>query len=80
MFIDNPAGHDSCIPLSTFTCFAGMAKAEEFSYELVFEDEDSKRNLESTVALKLVRQLRDKHTGLVVLVFNIVYAPFKTMG
>ena len=56
-----------------------LALAEEFSYELVYDGEDMRRSLDTTVALQLVRQHRDKHSGLVVLVFNIVYAPYKTM-
>lgn len=56
-----------------------MAKAEEFSYEMVYDNDDSERLLKSAVALKLIRQHRDKHTGLVVLVFNVVFAPFKTI-
>ncbi len=60
--------------------FSGIALAEEFTFELVYGDTDSEKNLETSVALSLVRQQRDKHTGLVVLVFNVIYAPYKTMG
>merc|ERR1712178_20544 len=34
---------------------------------------------EPAIALPLVRQERDKHTGLVVLIFNVIYAPNRTM-
>lgn len=61
------------------SCLTAIAMAEEFSYELVFGDEDTEKNIEPAVALSLVRQHRDKNTGLVVLVFNVIYAPYKTM-
>ena len=56
-----------------------LAVAEEFTYEIVYADQDSERNLDSAIALQLVRQQRDKQTGQMVLVFNIVYAPYKPM-
>ena len=58
---------------------SAIVLAEEFSYELIYNDEESKRNLESSVVLSLIRQERDKHTGLVTLVFNVIYAPYKPM-
>jgi hypothetical protein len=59
--------------------FAALAVAEEFTYELAYKDSDTKENLQNSVALKLVRQHRDTASGLVVLVFNVVFSPFKTM-
>ena len=56
-----------------------LAPADEFTYELVYDSADTAKNLEPAVALSLVRTSRDKHTGLVMLLFNIIYAPYKTM-
>jgi hypothetical protein len=57
----------------------GLTPADEFTYEIVYNDDDIKTNLEPAVALKLIRQQRDRATGLVILVFDIIYAPYKTM-
>ena len=59
--------------------FSALARAEEFTYEIIYGDESSQKDLEPAIALSLVRQERDKHTGLVVLIFNVIYAPYRTM-
>lgn len=56
-----------------------LAVAEEFSYDISYKDADAKDDLHNCVALKLVRQHRDTASGLVVLVFNVIYSPFRTM-
>ncbi|XP_053397416.1 cilia- and flagella-associated protein 47-like isoform X4 [Mercenaria mercenaria] len=56
-----------------------LAVAEEFTYELSYKDPETKENLQNSVALKLVRQHRDTASGLVVLVFNVIFNPFRTM-
>ncbi|KAL4233464.1 hypothetical protein ACF0H5_008145 [Mactra antiquata] len=56
-----------------------LATAEEFNYELKYKDGDAKENLQNSVALKLIRQHRDTASGLVVLVFNVIFNPFRTM-
>lgn len=53
--------------------------AEDFTYELMYKDEEGRKSLDGAVVLSLVRQDRDKHTGLVILVFNVIYAPYKPM-
>ena len=65
--------------MTLFCSFLALATAEEFTYELTYKDADSQENLKQSVALNLVRQHRDVSSGLVVLVFNVVYNPFKTM-
>lgn len=59
--------------------FPALATANEFEYELNFNDRDSQENLQNSVALTLVRARREEVSGLVVLVFNVVFAPFKAM-
>jgi len=59
--------------------FPALATAEEFSYDLSYKDKDAKENLQNSVAMKLIRQHRDTTSGLVVLVFNVIYNPFRTM-
>jgi hypothetical protein len=56
-----------------------LATANEFEYELTYPDRDSQDNLQNSVALTLVRAQREEISGLVVLVFNLVFAPFKAM-
>ncbi|KAL3884217.1 hypothetical protein ACJMK2_030436, partial [Sinanodonta woodiana] len=56
-----------------------LATAEEFTHELTYKDSDGRENLRNCVALNLIRQHRDSNTGLVVLVFNVVFSPFKAM-
>ncbi|KAK3096977.1 hypothetical protein FSP39_005325 [Pinctada imbricata] len=57
-----------------------LATASEFEFDLKYPDEESEDNLQNSVALTLVRTQREKATGLVILVFNLVYAPFKSMS
>jgi hypothetical protein len=42
-------------------------------------DGDAVDNLQNSVALSLIRIQRETASGLVILVFNTVYAPFKPM-
>ena len=62
-----------------FPYFAALAKAEEFTHEIIYGNDSTKKELEPAIALSLVRQQRDKHTGLVILIFNVIYAPYRTM-
>ncbi|XP_052240686.1 cilia- and flagella-associated protein 47-like isoform X3 [Dreissena polymorpha] len=56
-----------------------LATAEEFLYDLAYKDSNAREDLQNCVALKLVRQHRDSTSGLVVLVFNVIFNPFRTM-
>ncbi|XP_052808119.1 cilia- and flagella-associated protein 47-like isoform X2 [Mya arenaria] len=56
-----------------------LATAEEFTYTLTYKGKDSQEDLQNSVALQLVRQHRDTASGLVVLVFNVIFNPFRTM-
>merc|ERR1712226_1108062 len=51
--------------------------AREFTYELVFVSEESRQNLEKTVAISLVKRDKDTQTGLAKLVFNAIFRPHK---
>ncbi len=62
-----------------FLCLSALAVAEEFTYEVIYGGDNSRKDLESAIALQLVRKQRDRASGLVVLIFNIVYAPYKPM-
>lgn len=59
--------------------FAALATADEFTFEIKYKDSESQENLQNSVALNLVRQHRDVVSGLVALVFNVVYNPYKEM-
>ncbi|XP_063160761.1 cilia- and flagella-associated protein 47 [Candoia aspera] len=55
----------------------GFSTTDEFMYEIEFESERVTSQLKSTVAINLVKKERDLKTGIVTLIFNIVFAPFK---
>ncbi|XP_070567350.1 cilia- and flagella-associated protein 47-like [Ptychodera flava] len=57
----------------------GNTLAEEFSYEILYDDDESKATLGNSIALSLLRKQRDKSNGIMTLIFNIVFAPFKVM-
>ncbi|XP_076467202.1 cilia and flagella-associated protein 47-like [Babylonia areolata] len=56
-----------------------LQTADEFSYQLLCTTDDMKEILPNSVQLSLVRQERNSE-GLVVLLFNIRFQPFKTMN
>lgn len=53
--------------------------AKQFSYNFEYFSAEQRKALEHCVALSLVRQQRDSLSGVVTLVFNIVYAPYIQM-
>ncbi|XP_033635373.1 cilia- and flagella-associated protein 47-like isoform X1 [Asterias rubens] len=58
----------------------GNTVASEFSYELIYGNEEAQAHLEHAVSLSLVRKQRDRLSGIVTLLFNVIYAPFKIMN
>ncbi|XP_074645875.1 cilia and flagella-associated protein 47-like isoform X2 [Tubulanus polymorphus] len=56
-----------------------ISVTEEFTYEFVYGNDEDDRNLKNAVALSLVRKQRDKISGLVILIFHVVFSPNKTM-
>ncbi|KAM4702008.1 cilia- and flagella-associated protein 47 [Discoglossus pictus] len=57
----------------------GLSTTEEFLYEISYESEDMKSQLEPSLAIELVRKERDAPSGIVTLIFNIIFAPSKPM-
>ncbi|RXM29158.1 Cilia- and flagella-associated protein 47 [Acipenser ruthenus] len=57
----------------------GLATTEEFLYDIQFESDEDKAQLESSVALCLLSKERDTHTGIVTLIFNTIFAPYKPL-
>ncbi|XP_075056414.1 cilia- and flagella-associated protein 47 [Mixophyes fleayi] len=57
----------------------GFSTAEEFLYEIRYETEESKSLLEPSVGIEIVRKERDAPSGIVTLIFNIIFAPNKSM-
>ncbi|KAM3935444.1 cilia- and flagella-associated protein 47 [Leptodactylus fuscus] len=57
----------------------GFSTTEEFLYEIRYESEESKSHLEPSVGIELVRKERDTPSGIVTLIFNIIFAPNKSM-
>ena len=81
MFKHNMVYPIGCIIVVRCTLFnvSALIVADEFSYELVFDDVKAEEDINPAIALSLIRQQRDKDTGVVSLVFNIIYAPYKVM-
>jgi len=48
-----------------------------FRYEVVFEDAEGQAALERSLGVSLIRKARNQVSGVVSLVFNFVFAPFK---
>uniref|UniRef100_A0ABM5FY67 Cilia- and flagella-associated protein 47 n=1 Tax=Pogona vitticeps TaxID=103695 RepID=A0ABM5FY67_9SAUR len=57
----------------------GFSTTDEFMYDIEFESERVKSQLKSAVAINLVNKDRDLKTGIVTLIFNIVFAPSKPL-
>ncbi|XP_075708861.1 cilia- and flagella-associated protein 47 isoform X2 [Rhinoderma darwinii] len=57
----------------------GFSTTEEFLYEIRYESEETKSQLEPSVGIELVRKERDTPSGIVTLIFNIIFAPNKLM-
>ncbi|KFO94355.1 Putative uncharacterized protein CXorf30, partial [Buceros rhinoceros silvestris] len=57
----------------------GFSTTVEFLYELQCQSNEIKSQLESLVGMHLVQSERDTESGIVTLVFNIVFAPHKPM-
>eukprot|EP00079_Xenopus_tropicalis_P021661 XP_012813080.1 PREDICTED: cilia- and flagella-associated protein 47 isoform X1 [Xenopus tropicalis] len=57
----------------------GLSTTEEFLYEIKYESDEVKAQLEPSVAIELVRKERDATSGIVTLIFNIIFAPNKSM-
>ncbi|XP_008938388.1 PREDICTED: putative uncharacterized protein CXorf30 homolog, partial [Merops nubicus] len=51
----------------------------EFLYELQYQSNEIKSQLESLVGMHLVQKEQDRESGIVTLIFNIVFAPNKPM-
>ncbi|KAG6937387.1 cilia and flagella associated protein 47, partial [Chelydra serpentina] len=58
---------------------AGFSTTDEFLYEIQYESNKVKSQLESSVAINLVQKDRDSDSGIITLTFNIVFAPNKPM-
>lgn len=53
--------------------------AEEFAFNIDYPSEEAEAILEPALVLSLVRKERDPHSGLVTLLFNIIFAPFRPL-
>ncbi|XP_041462969.1 cilia- and flagella-associated protein 47-like isoform X1 [Lytechinus variegatus] len=57
----------------------GNTLASEFNYELLYPNDEAKVQLENAVSLQLIRKQREKLSGNMTLIFNVIFAPFKIM-
>lgn len=69
-----------CIQTDLFLLYhLGFFTTVEFLYELQYQSNEIKTQLESLVGMHLVQRERDTESGIVTLIFNIVFAPNKPM-
>ncbi|NXA49598.1 CFA47 protein, partial [Nothocercus julius] len=57
----------------------GFSTTVEFLYELQYQSDKIKSQLDSSVGIHLMQKVRDTESGTVTLIFNIVFAPNKPM-
>ena len=48
-----------------------------FRYELIYEDAECQSCLERSLGVSLLRKVKNQVSGVVILVFNFVFSPFK---
>ncbi|NWI18781.1 CFA47 protein, partial [Crypturellus soui] len=58
---------------------SGFSTTTEFLYELQYQSDKIKSQLDSLVGIHLMQKERDTESGTVTLIFNIVFAPNKPM-
>jgi hypothetical protein len=56
-----------------------LASNDEYHYDLIYTTDDARSDVEPSVAVQLIRRERDPENGLVRLIFNVVFAPFRVM-
>ncbi|XP_040516248.1 cilia- and flagella-associated protein 47 isoform X2 [Gallus gallus] len=57
----------------------GFSAAVEFQYELQYQSNEIKSQLEPLVGMHLIQKEQDTESGIVTLIFNIVFAPNKPL-
>ncbi|NXI46618.1 CFA47 protein, partial [Galbula dea] len=57
----------------------GCSATEEFLYELQYQSDEIKSQLEPLVGMDLVQREQDTDSGVIRLIFNVVFAPNKQM-
>ncbi|XP_032305269.1 cilia- and flagella-associated protein 47 isoform X2 [Coturnix japonica] len=57
----------------------GFSATVEFQYELQYQSDEIKSQLEPLVGVHLIQRERDAESGIMKLIFNIVFAPNKPM-
>ncbi|NWJ03091.1 CFA47 protein, partial [Crypturellus undulatus] len=75
-----PAGRNAAVvDRSTPVTIQGFSTTAEFLYELQYQSDKIKSQLDSLVGIHLMQKERDTESGTVTLIFNIVFAPNKPM-
>lgn len=63
--------------MDNYLDFTGFSTTDDFMYEIQFESERMNSQLKSAIAINLVKEERDLKTGIVTLIFNIIFTPYK---
>ncbi|BFZ09423.1 hypothetical protein BsWGS_12463 [Bradybaena similaris] len=53
--------------------------AEEYTFELLYDDDETKNLIESFVDMKIIKHMKTQSTGIVSLVFDVNFSPTITM-
>ncbi|XP_066477404.1 cilia- and flagella-associated protein 47 [Tiliqua scincoides] len=73
----SPSKYKSVVIRDEVQVTEGFFTVDEFMYEIEFESERLSSQLKPATAINLVTKDRDLKTGIVTLVFNVVFAPYK---
>lgn len=69
-----------CTQIDHFPSYhLGFSAAEQFLYELQYQSNEIKSQLEPLVGMHLIQREQDTESGIITLIFNIVFAPNKPM-
>ena len=66
-----------------YVCCMALGRLVTFSpplpcrYELIYEDAECQSCLERSLGVSLLRKVKNQVSGVVILVFNFVFSPFK---
>ncbi|NXP41757.1 CFA47 protein, partial [Leiothrix lutea] len=76
---ENSAEVDMDEPSSTTEVTDGSSATLEFLYELQYQSDEIRSQLESLVGMELVEKEWDTESRIVTLIFNVVFSPGKPM-
>jgi len=58
----------------------GLTLNEEYHFDFFYQSHDAKVDVEQYLSTELIRKDHDPHNGFVILVFKLIFAPFRTLN